>query len=121
MWAMTNELAAGRPADALNRWRQLVQSDTSAEFRAVTWLAMWLEDVGVVLASKRGAGPGVGKLAWKYKDRLNAFIHTAETLGPAGYSRALSLLAEIDHQSKSGIGDAATNVQRFILAMGAAT
>jgi DNA polymerase-3 subunit delta len=119
MWAMTNELAAGRPADALRRWRQLVQSDTSAEFRAVTWLTMWLEDVGVVIASKRGAGPGVGKLAWKYKDRLNSFIHTAEALGPAGHSRALSLLAEIDHQSKSGIGDAATNVERFILAMGA--
>ncbi len=86
MWAMTNELAAGRVSDALKRWRQLVQADTSAEFRAVTWLAMWLEDVGVVMASRRGAGPGFGKLAWKYKDRLNAFVQTAEALGPAGHS-----------------------------------
>ena len=117
MWAMTNELASGRQADALKRWRQLNQSDTSAEFRAVTWLAMWLEDVGVVLASKRGAGPGIGKLTWKYKDRLNQFIRTAEALGPEGHARALSLLAEIDHQTKSGIGDAAMNVERFILSM----
>src|SRR5207247_1232746 len=45
MWDMTNALAAGEPAEALRRWRQLVQLDPSAEFRAVTWLGMWLEDV----------------------------------------------------------------------------
>ena len=50
MWDMTNELAAGNAAEALRRWRQLVQLDPSAEFRAVTWLGMWLEDVGTVLA-----------------------------------------------------------------------
>ena len=30
---------------------------------------------------------------------------------------ALDLLTEIDKQSKSGVGDAAENVERFILAM----
>ena len=117
MWEMTNELAAGQPSAALRRWRQLVQMDPSAEFRAVTWLGMWLEDVGTVLASKAGRGPGTGKLAWKYKDRLNQFIRTCERLGPRGHGRALDLLAEVDLHSKSGVGDAATNVERFILSM----
>ena len=118
MWAMTDEVAAGRTAQALCRWRQLVQADTSAEFRAVTWLGMWLEDVGTVLASKAGRGPGTGKLGWKYKERLGEFVRTCDRLGPAGYGRALDLLAEVDLHSKSGVGDAASNVERFILSMG---
>ena len=32
MWDMTNELAMGRPEAALQRWRHLVQLDSSAEF-----------------------------------------------------------------------------------------
>jgi DNA polymerase III delta subunit len=119
MWDLTNALAAGEVSEALRRWRQLIQLDPSAEFRAVTWLGMWLEDVGTVLASKRGAGPGVGKLTWKYKDRLQKFLRTAEHLGVTGHSRALDLLAEVDHQSKTGVGDAAGNVERFILEVGA--
>ena len=119
MWDMTNALAAGDAAEALRRWRHLIQLDPSAEFRAVTWLGMWLEDVGTVLASKRGAGPGVGKLTWKYKDRLPQFLKTTERMGPSGYARALDLLAEVDHQSKTGVGDAASNVERFILELGA--
>jgi DNA polymerase III delta subunit len=47
------------------------------------------------------------------------FIKTAERLGEAGAAQALDLLAEIDHQSKTGVGDAASNVERFILQMGA--
>lgn len=121
MWDMTNELAAGRPREALRRWRQLIQLDPSAEFRAVTWLGMWLEDVGTVLAAKAGRGPGAGKLAWKYKDRLTDFTRTAERLGPAGHRQALDLLAEADLHSKSGVGDAAANVERFILQLTAAT
>lgn len=121
MWDMTNELAAGQPAEALRRWRQLVALEPSAEFRAVTWLGMWLEDVGTVLASKRGAGPGVGKLSWKYKDRFQQFLRTCDRLGAAGHATALDLLAEVDRHSKSGVGEAATNVERFILAMGAVT
>ena len=110
MYDMTNELAAGRPSEALRRWRQLVQLDASAEFRAVTWLGMWLEDVGTVVH-----GGQAGKLSWKYKNNLPQFLRSANALGRAGHARALDLLAEIDHQSKSGVGDAAKNVERFIL------
>jgi DNA polymerase-3 subunit delta len=113
MWDMTNELAAGNAAGALRRWRQLVQLDSSAEFRAVTWLGMWLEDVGAVVNNGN-----TSKLTWKYKNRLNQFMSAAKALGKTGHARALDLLAEIDHQSKSGVGDAASNVERFILTMG---
>ncbi len=118
MWDMTNELAAGRPAEAMRRWRELIQADPSAEFRAVTWLAIWLEEVNMLLAAGRG-GAVAGKLAWKYKDRLPQFTKTAEALGRSGHARALDLLAQVDHHSKSGVGDAVTNVERFILQMGA--
>ena len=78
---ITIELATGKPAEALRRWRQLVQVDNSAEFRAVTWLMLWLEDVGYVLA-----GGGAGKMSWKYRDRLPQFLRTAQSLGRAGYA-----------------------------------
>src|SRR5262245_59030006 len=45
MWEMTNAVASGDAAEALRRWRHLVTLDSSAEFRAVTWLGMWLENV----------------------------------------------------------------------------
>ena len=115
MWDMTNELATGNVVGALRRWRQLIQLDPSAEFRAVTWLGMWLEDVGAVVN-----GGNTSKLTWKYKNRLNQFMSAAKSLGKNGHSRALDLLAEIDQQSKSGVGDAASNVERFILQLGSA-
>jgi DNA polymerase III delta subunit len=113
MYDMTNELAAGNATGALRRWRQLISLDPSAEFRAVTWLGMWLEDVGCVVN-----GGQTGKLSWKYKNRLPQFIQSAKSLGKTGHGGALDLLAEIDQQSKSGVGDAAGNVERFILQLG---
>jgi DNA polymerase III delta subunit len=122
MWDMTNELAAGEASAALRRWRQLVQLDTSAEFRAVTWLGMWLENVRKALALKR---KGLGSFAicqqlriWP-REMQDPFLKTACQLGDRGAAAALDLLAEIDHQSKTGVGDAATNVERFILQVGA--
>lgn len=114
MWDLSNALASGDITEALRRWRHLIQLDPSAEFRAITWLGMWLEDVALVL---HGAA---GKVAWKYKDRLPHLIRTSQHLGRAGHAEALDLLAEVDHQTKTGRGDAATNVERFILQIGAA-
>jgi len=113
MWDMTNELAIGRPAEALRRWRQLVQIDPSTEFRAVTWLTMWLEEVGLIIN-----GGNTSKLTWKYKDRLSAVIKNAQAFGKARHARAVDLLAELDQRSKSGLGDATQNVERFILSLG---
>jgi len=118
MWDMTNELAAGRPAEALRRWRQLLQSDPSSEFRAVTWLGMWLENVRKALAMKRkGANDAAicQQLRIWPRDNQGPFLKTAATMGDKGVARALDLLTTVDHQSKSGVGDFATNVERFLL------
>ena len=50
-------------------------------------------------------------------DAFKLFCANCQKLGKAGYARAIDLLAEIDKQSKSGVGDAAENVERFILIM----
>jgi DNA polymerase-3 subunit delta len=112
MWDMTNELAMGRAGEALRRWRQLVQLDSSAEFRAVTWLTIWLEDVGAVIC-----GGDTSKLAWKYRERMGLFTKNAQSMGRERYRRAVDLLAEMDRRAKSGLGDAVTNVEQFILSL----
>jgi DNA polymerase III delta subunit len=45
-------------------------------------------------------------------------MKTACALGEAGAATAIDLLAEVDHQSKTGVGDAVANVERFILQVG---
>ena len=121
MWHMTDEVAAGHTTKALKRWRQLVQMDSSAEFRAVTWLGMWIEKaIKAVAMKKRGANPG--QIASELKiwpaEKGIAFVQTAERMGKDGLYRALNLLVEVDHQSKSGVGDAVENVERFLLTVG---
>ena len=54
MSELTNAVAAGRPAEAIKRWRQLVRLDPSTEFRAVTWLAIWLSNIRKALAINLG-------------------------------------------------------------------
>jgi len=121
MWNMTDEIAAGHATAALRRWRQLVQMDSSAEFRAVTWLGIWLEKAIKALAMKRH-GANAFAIAKELKiwpaEKGTAFVQTAQQLGDEGLYRALNLLVEVDHQSKSGVGDAAENVERFLLAVG---
>lgn len=120
MWDMTNELAAGRVAQALLRWRQLVQMDSSAEFRAVTWLTMWLESVHMALAL-RAQGQSEFDIARQLRiwdrEQQRLFFQTARALGDKGVKTALDLLAEVDQQNKSGIGEPATNVERFLLSI----
>lgn len=121
MWDMTNELACGRTSEALHKWRQLVALDSSAEFRAVTWLGMWLENVRKALAMKRQGVPPftiAQQLRLWPREIQQPFFQTADALGDAGAARATDLLADVDLRSKSGLGDAASNVERFILEMG---
>jgi DNA polymerase III delta subunit len=112
LFDMTNEVAAGNTAHALRRWRQLCQLDSSAEFRAVTWLGMWLEDVRTFLTS-----PSAFKNSWKYRDKLPLFKKTATSLGPASASRLVEALAEVDYRSKNGLGEMKDNVERFLLSI----
>jgi len=121
MWNMTDEIAAGHAAAAVRRWRQLVQMDSSAEFRAVTWLGMWLEKAVKALAMKK-KGANAFAIAKELRiwpaEKGTAFVQTAQQLGEDGLYRALNLLVEVDHQSKSGVGNAADNVERFLLTVG---
>ena len=121
MWDMTNQIAAGHADQALRRWRQLVQMDPSAEFRAVTWLGMWLEKVHAAIQMKR-KGMNAFAIASAQKiwprEMQEPFMQTAQKLGESGVAGALDLLVQIDHQSKSGVGDAAENVERFLLTVG---
>ncbi|HZZ43763.1 MAG TPA: DNA polymerase III subunit delta [Tepidisphaeraceae bacterium] len=112
MRVLTSALAAGQTAEALRRWRQLLQTDSSAEFRAVTWLAMWLEDVREFLVS-----PNTFKNTWKYKDDFPKFKQTALAIGPKNIGRLVDMLVDVDRQSKSGVGDFASNVERFLLSV----
>ncbi len=120
MWDLTNALAAGNATEALTRWRQLVQGDSSAEFRAVTWLCIWLENVRKALAMLRTGQNAftIGQTLriWP-RELAQKFVQTTQSLGPAGLERAVNLLAEIDYQTKTGVGDAAENVERFILSL----
>ena len=120
MWDMTNELACGKTNEALHKWRQLVSLDSSAEFRAVTWLGMWLENVRKALALKRKGVPPMTiaqQLRIWPREIQQPFFQTADALGGAGVARATDLLADLDLRSKSGLGEAQSNVERFILEM----
>ncbi|MDP9175945.1 MAG: DNA polymerase III subunit delta [Planctomycetota bacterium] len=122
MWDLTNALACGNLSQAITRWRQLVQSDSSAEFRAVTWLAIWLENVRKALAMLK-AGQNASTIGqtlriWP-RDLQQQFVDTVGAMGDRGLRDAVDLLAEIDYQTKTGVGDAADNVERFILTLGA--
>ncbi|HTW95941.1 MAG TPA: DNA polymerase III subunit delta [Tepidisphaeraceae bacterium] len=122
MWDLTNALGSGDTAEALRRWRQLIQGDSSAEFRAVTWLSIWLENVRKALdMHRRGQGVfSIGQALRIWPQAMQQpFLKTAIALGESGAAEALDLLARIDHQTKTGVGDAAENVERFILTLAA--
>ena len=51
------------------------------------------------------------------RELQEAFLVTMETLGERGVARALAQLVEVDYQTKTGVGDAAGNVERFLLSL----
>lgn len=121
MWHMTDELTAGRPEQALRRWRQLVRLDPSSEFRAVTWLTIWLEKLQKAADMRRQRmQPFViaKELRIWPASNVDSLLKVADRMGESGIRRAVDLLAEIDKRTKSGLGEAAENVERFILSLG---
>jgi len=120
MWHMTDELTAGRIDKALERWRHLVQSDPSSEFRAVTWLAIWVEKAMKALRlKKQKMNPfAIAKelRIWP-ANNVDSLLRTADKLGDHGLTRALDLLTDLDHRAKSGLADASDNVERFMLSL----
>ena len=121
MWDLTNALGGGDPAEAVRRWRQLVSGDSSAEFRAVAWLCIWLENVrkalGMIKNGDNAFTIGQALRIWP-RDVQQKFVDTVKLLGDEGRKRAVDLLAEIDYQTKTGVGNAAENVERFLVSLG---
>ncbi len=117
MWAMTDALTQGNPAGALRIWRQLVSTDDSAEFRAVTWLGLWLEKAGGALELRqRGTRPFdiARELRIWPANNVEPLLRTAEAWGAAGIRAATDRLAETDYRIKTGLGDAKRAVEAFI-------
>jgi DNA polymerase III delta subunit len=121
MWDLTNALGSGDTAEAVRRWRQLVQGDSSAEFRAVAWLGIWLENVrkalGMIRNGENAFTIGQALRIWP-REVQGKFVDTVKALGENGRKRAVDLLAEIDFQTKTGVGDAVENVERFLVSVG---
>jgi DNA polymerase-3 subunit delta len=120
MWDLTDALTLGRPDEAVRRWRHLVSSDPSSEFRAVTWLGLWLEKASKALAMKKMKMNGFA-IAKELKiwpaANADKLLVTVEKLGERKLKEAVDRLLDIDRKNKSGLGDPATNVEQFLLTM----
>jgi DNA polymerase III subunit delta len=117
IWEITTLLARGKAAEAVGRWRALVQADPSVEFRAITWLGIWLENCRAILQAKsRGTPMGVvAKQIRVWDDRtMSDYVATASRLGPTGVADLLTRLTDLDRRIKSGLAEAADNIERFI-------
>ncbi len=117
MWTMTDALSRGEPDAALRTWRQLLATDPSAEFRAVTWLGLWLEKAGGALAlSRQGVRPFeiAKRLRIWPANQVDGLLETASALGPDGVRRLTDKLAQLDYRTKTGLGDARRAVESWI-------
>ena len=120
MWNMTDSLTTGQTAEAVRRWRQLVASDPSSEFRAVTWLALWLEKATRALAMKKmriNAFTIAKELKIWPAQNAEKLLATVERLGEAKLRDAVDRLVAVDRKNKSGLGDPVTNVEQFLLTL----
>lgn len=117
MWEMTEAMTQGRAADAIRRWRRLLQTDSSAEFRATTWLTLWLERLAIAADLAQRRAP---ESDWRAELRVPPFQHAAlraaaQRLGAARLAAGMRRLADIDRRAKSGLGDLPGGVERFII------
>lgn len=120
MYELTNSLSAGNVPGAVQRWRQLMQLDPGSEYRVFTWIAIWLTGLQRAFKMKRhGMGNrDIVKEARIWKSELQeTYLQTMQMLGEQGVEKAIAQLAEIEFQSKTGVGDAAENVERFLLSL----
>ncbi len=120
MWEMTDALTMGRADEAVRRWRHLLTSDPSSEFRAVTWLAIWLEKAVRAAAMKRQRmNPfAIAKelRIWP-ANNIDKLLVTCDKLGEMGLRNAVDRLLSVDKKNKSGVGEPAMNVEQFLLSL----
>lgn len=120
MWEMTDALSMGRIDEAVRRWRQLVAGDPSSEFRAVTWLSLWIEKAQRALAMKRQRVP-MQTIATTLRiypaANVEKLLVSVERMGDVGLDRAMHRLVEVDRANKTNLGDPDVNIERFLLSM----
>ena len=120
MWDLTDALTLGQSDEAVRRWRHLVVSDPSSEFRAVTWLGLWLEKAGRALSMKRmrmNAFAISKELKIWPASNAEKLLVTVERLGERRIADAVERLIDVDRKNKSGLGDPTANVEQFLLTM----
>lgn len=120
MWKLTDTLSSGDVPSALRRWRQLLQTDPSSEFRATTWLTLWLQKLArarAMVARKAPPHEIARELRIWPAENVDGVLRIANRLGEAGIRRAMERLAQSDLRSKSGLGEAHTNVEAFLLSL----
>lgn len=118
MWDLTDALTIGRSDEAVKRWRHLVVTDPSSEFRAVTWLGLWLEKAGRALQMKRmrmNAFAISKELKIWPASNAEKLLATVERMGERRIADAVERLIDVDRKNKSGLGDPTANVEQFLL------
>jgi len=120
MWNMTDQLTAGRVDEAVRRWRHMVQSDPSSEFRAVTWLALWVEKASraMEMATRRVPAMTISKelKIWPAQN-VDSLLAVARKLGLARLARAVDELVDLDRSIKSTGTNVSASVERFLVSM----
>lgn len=120
MWEMTDALSEGKREEAVRRWRHLSAADPSAVFRAVPWLANWLDQTAraFALSRQRMGADAIAKALRTWPGNAERMIRAGERIGEAGLRDAVSRLVEVDRRNKSSLGEPSENVERFLLTMG---
>lgn len=120
MFKLTDALSSGNITETVRRWRQMLQTDPTSEFRAVTWLTLWLQKLVKVkaLAAKKTPAFAIGKelRIWP-ATQVDGMLKMIQRMGERGIGDALDRLAKLDLRSKSGFGEASTNVEAFLLSL----
>lgn len=120
MWTLTDVLSSGDVTRALRLWRQLLQTDPAAEFRAATWLTLWLAKLSAarrLAARKMPHGSIASTLKIWPAQNLDGLLRIGDRLGDEGIRAALERLAQADLRSKTGIGEFDKNVEAFLLSL----
>ncbi|MCS7033408.1 MAG: hypothetical protein NZ561_05360, partial [Phycisphaerae bacterium] len=120
MWKLTDALSTGDIAAAVRCWRRLLQIDSSSEYRAVTWLTLWLQKLAKVqeMSAKRVPAATISaQLRIWPVSQVDDMRRVIQRLGPTGIATALQRLAQVDLRSKTGVGEAARNVEMFLLSL----
>lgn len=116
IFAVMDAAAAGRPADAMRLWQQVLATDPAAAFRAVGGVAFvlrkWLAAHQMLAEglSIRAIAPKV--MMWGRERELEALL---ARVGPSRLKRFLAQLAQMDTQAKLGTRSIGRGVEGLLL------